>query len=356
MATTWSFSLNSHDAWDAMYADCRRAEQSIDIEQFIINYEPATRRFFELFVAKARSGVRVRILCDMVGSYQIYESPVVRELRDAGVVVQFVHPVSAWRVMNYTSWFFRDHRKLLLVDGKVGHTGGVGFNQKTEVWRDTNIRLEGPIVAQMQEAYERMWKSVEEEKRRRIKQRPDPVDGFMFLTDTPWFRDRFFYQNLLTTIKRAQSSIYLTTPYFVPPFRLFRRLRRAARQGVDVRILLPLASDIIIVDYAAHSFFTLALKAGIRIYRYQAGTLHAKTGVIDDRWATVGSTNLDGLSFLLNNEANIVTTRRECIAELKNHFLADIALAEELQLGQWAKRSLLWKFIEILTWPIHGLL
>lgn len=356
MATSWKFYLTSQEAWDAMYEDCRRATRSIDIEQFILQYEPETKRFFELFFEKAKAGVKVRLLCDMVGSYQIYESPVIRDLKDAGVQIQFVHPVSAWRVFNWTSWFFRDHGKLLVVDGAIAHTGGVGLNQNTTAWRDTNIRLTGPIVNQMHDAYEQMWQSVKDDKPIRRRQSMEFVEGFKFLTDTPWFRSRFFYQNLLGTIKRAQRSIYLTTPYFVPPLRLFRRLRQAARQGVDVRLLLPMSSDILVVDYGMRSFFTLALKSGIRIYRYRGGMMHAKTGIIDDQWATVGSTNLDNLSFLFNHEANIVTTRPECVEELNQQFLYDLEKSEEVRLEQWTKRFLGWKVLELLTWPIHSFL
>ncbi|MEK7582816.1 MAG: phospholipase D-like domain-containing protein [Patescibacteria group bacterium] len=356
MATTWKFYLTSDEAWDAMYADCQSARETIDIEQFIMQYEPATKRFFELFMDKARSGVRVRVLCDMVGSYQIYESPVIRDLQDAGIEVQFVHPVSAWRVPNWTSWAFRDHRKLLVIDGTIAHTGGVGLNQKTKAWRDTNIRLTGPVVDQMQRAYDQMWQSVKEDKPIRSRQSREFVEGFTFLTDTPWFRSRLFYQNLLGTIKHAQRSIYLTTPYFVPPLRLFRRLRQAARRGIEVRLLLPMSSDFRIVDYAMQSFFTLALKSGIKIYRYRAGMMHAKVGVIDEEWATVGSTNLDNLSFLFNHEANIVTMRGECIEELKRHFFEDLENAEEVRFETWTRRFLGWKILELLTWPIHSFL
>lgn len=104
-----------------MYADCLAARRTLDVEQFILKYEPLTARFFELFMAKARAGVAVRILCDMVGSYNIYESALVHDLRDAGVQVRFVNPISAWRVTNFTAWFFRDHRKLVLVDLSLIH-------------------------------------------------------------------------------------------------------------------------------------------------------------------------------------------------------------------------------------------
>jgi len=117
-----------------------------------------------------------------------------------------------------------------------------------------------------------------------------------------------------------------------------------------------MSSDFRVVDYAMRSFFTLALKSGIKIYRYRAGMMHAKVGIIDDRWATVGSTNLDNASFLFDHEANIVTTSRECIGELKEQFFDDVAKSEEVRWETWIKRFLGWKILELLTWPIHSFL
>ena len=162
------------------------------------------------------------------------------------------------------------------------------------------------------------------------------------------------YKNMSRTIKQAKRFAYFTTPYFIPPIRLFRKLVKAARRGVDVRILVPLSSDIGIVDYVSQSFFTLALKSGIRLYRYQPDMIHSKTAVIDDAWATIGSMNLNNQSFKYSYEANIVTTDSACIAELKEQFLTDLDHAQELHLETWEQRSLLSKFLEFFTWPLHG--
>ena len=341
--TSWKFYLNSQDAWDAMYADCATAKHSIDLEQYIFHDEPTHRRFIELFKKKAIEGISVKLLLDMVGSFDFYESSWVRELREAGVKIVFFHPISPWRIANFTSWFFRDHRKLLVIDEHIGHTGGVGFNAKTKDWRDTNIRIVGPVVEQMVHAFERI-----------SKYSPEFHDSFAFITNAPHPRQRHFYKNLLQALRSARHRIYITTPYFIPPVRLFRALRKAARRGIDVRVLLPRSSDHFFVDLAAQSFFGLAFRAGIKIYRYDTPLLHAKTSIVDDHWGAVGSSNFDHLSFVRCYEANIVTTNLDCIRELAVIFANDIEKAEPLERATWKRRSLVQKILEPFTWPLHG--
>ncbi len=339
-----------------MCADLESAKHSIDLEQYILHQDSVTERFFTILKSKAHVGLRVRILCDMVGSYGIYESPVVGELRDAGIDLQFVHPISAWRVTNWTSWFFRDHRKLLIIDDRIAHTGGIGISERMVSWRDTNIRIMGPVVAHMQSSFDRTWMGQQTGKLIKLRKAPVHEDGFSFLTNAPWFRDRRLVRQFSKIVRHSKSYIYLTTPYFVPPFRLFRKLIRAARRGVDVRLLLPLASDSSILDRAAESFFGTAMKSGIRIYRYTPSLLHAKSAIIDDQWATVGSLNLDSQSFVFNHEGNLVITDRECLQDLKAHFLEDITHAQELQRASWEQRSYVDRLLELLTWPAHFLL
>ena len=353
MATSWKFYTTVTEAWDAMYADIKAAKHSIDLEQYILEYSPATARSFDLLKEKALGGLRVRILCDMVGSYQVFDSPVMRGLREAGAEVVFFNPISAWRVSSFSAWFFRDHRKLLIIDGNVAHTGGVGFNEHMADWRDTNICITGPVVDQMREAFDRMWVGERSGNLVRLKKPPEPREKFAFVTNAPKLRDHKLYKELSKSIRGARAYIYLTTPYFIPSLRFFRRLRNAARRGVDVRLLLPRASDSIIADVGAHSYFGLAMKAGIRIFLYGGRILHAKTGVIDDRWATVGSMNLDTQSFVFSYEGNLVTSDERCVGELKKQFFNDCSHAEEVQRSAWEKRSRIDRFLEALTWPIH---
>lgn len=355
--TTWKFYLRPTDTWEAMCADCSGAKTSIDIEQFIFGLDELGERFFEILRKKNKEGVKIRIICDAVGSYDFLNSPMEVKLKAEGIEIKFFNPIKPWRIGNFSSWFLRDHRKLLIVDNRIGHTGGVGLEKRMENWRDTNVRMTGPVVSEMSSVFRQMW--VAPPKRKFFKFRPSfvPDTGFSFLTNSPSFRGRYIYHDLRRNIRFAKSYIYLTTPYFVPSIRIFRSLRRAARRRIDVRLLLPRSSDVKTADIAAGSYFILAINAGIKIYLYDNGrVLHTKSGVIDDNWATVGSANLDNLSLLLNFEGNIRSSDGGFISELKEQFLKDASGIEPLTKEDWMKRSLFRKFLEIITWPIHQIL
>lgn len=353
----WQFYLRSADAWDIMLADCAAAHASIDIEQYIFGMGEIGARFAEVLKRKSREGVKIRIIGDAVGSFDFLNSATERSLTALGVEIKFFNPIQQWRIRNFSSWFLRDHRKILVVDGNVAHTGGVGLDDRMKDWRDTNVRMTGPVVAEIQEAFNQAWIAISLHKFFKFKPVFGVREDFSFLVNSPRFRRRYIYHDLRRTIRKAKKYIYLTTPYFVPSVKIFRSLTKAARRGVDVRILLPARSDVHIVDIAAGSYFLLALRAGIKIYRYGGGRiLHAKTGIIDDIWGSVGSANIDNLSLLLNLEGNVKSLDQDFIAELKRQFLDDIANARIVEKENWIKRPFLLKFFEVVIWPIHNIL
>jgi len=260
-------------------------------------------------------------------------------------------------VGNFSSWFLRDHRKILIVDGEVAHAGGVGIDDRMKHWRDTNVRMTGPVVSEMQAGFDRIWTIPSRYKFSQHKPLFKTGEDFSFLLNSPQFRGRYIYHDLRKTIRKAKHYIYLTTPYFVPSILIFTALVRAAERGVDVRIIVPGSSDVRIADIATGSYFLLALNAGIKLYRYdEKRILHAKTGVIDDAWGTVGSANIDNLSMLLNFEGNVRSSNPAFIAELKQQFMDDISLSKLVTKKEWAARPLLLKLMETITWPIHGIL
>ena len=161
---------------------------------------------------------------------------------------------------------------------------------------------------------------------------------------------------MIDVIRNAKYSIYLTTPYFIPDLRLLRVLRLAAKRGVDVRLLVPEFADHFMITSARESYFSLLLKSGIRVYRYRGRMMHAKTAVVDGEWGTIGSFNLDNLSFLFNYEANVVSTDKQFVEAVQSHFFSDIQLAEELKYETWMKRPILQRIRELLTWPFHQIL
>lgn len=355
-ATNWKFYLKVEHAWKAMFDDCRQAVSSIDFEQFILINDEIGKKFFDLFFEKAKQGVKIRLLCDSAGSYSFYNSHLAKKLRQAGVEVNFFNHISPWRIKNITSWFFRDHKKILIIDSKIAYTGGVGIEKHMQHWRDTQVRITGPVVEEFKYVFNHMWEIVENGRFLKFKFASIFPGDFRFLTVSPHFRQRFFYRKMINKIKSSKKYIYLTTPYFIPNQRFFINLLRAARRGVDVRIIVPERSDHPFVDSAGKSYFGLALKAGIRIFLYRGQIMHAKTAVIDDSWASVGSANLDNLSLLFNYEANLVSEDNEFISEIKEHFVTDFLAAKEVTFEDWKNRSVFEKIIELITWPFHTIL
>lgn len=348
--------MTAGSAWDAMYADCARAKASIAIEQYIIEDDSLGKRFLHLFMELAQKGVRVRMLCDMVGSSHLYNNTtLLQALRKSGVEIIFYNPISFWRVNNYSSVFFRDHRKILIVDSEVGHIGGVGLRAAMHDWRDTHVCLTGEVVLDMARGYDRAWQSTPTQKFLKF-DKPGFRGPFTYTTNSPRVGQRFIYHSFLRAIRAAKQYIYITTPYFVPDLKLFNALRAASRRRVSVCMLLPKNSDHAIVDMAGRSYFALAMKAGVRFFLYHKTILHAKAAVIDDLWSTVGSTNLDNISLVFNQEGNVQSINPFFSLEIKKQFLADLLYAEEVKREKWKARPWSQKVLEAITWPIHKIL
>jgi cardiolipin synthase len=354
--TPIQFYTGTQAAWDAMFADIEAAKRSIIFEQYIFVNDSVGQKFFDALRKKAREGVKVRLMIDMVGSFSFYRSDLPEVLKTEGIGLMFFNPISPSRIANFTSNFFRDHRKILVIDDEIAHIGGVGIQEHMAKWRDTHMRLTGPLVEHLRMSFEDVWEGAKKGFYIRYSKFNTFVKKYELLTNSPSIRQRYIYQNMLAQIRNAKKYIYLTTPYFIPDVPLYRALYLAAKRGVDVRILVPEMADHLFVNHARESYFTLALKAGMKIYVYQPIMMHAKTAVIDDEWATAGSFNLDSLSFFFNHEANLISSDGFFIEEIKKHFFEDLKVSREIILAEWKKRPLSKKFLELLTWLFHGIM
>lgn len=351
------FYWHSHEAWEAMLRLCTEASKSIDLEQFIFSDDKIGQQLVEILRGKARAGVKVRVLCDTVGSWDLYSSRLPTDMRKDGIEIRFVNIVSPWRINNFFSWFFRDHRKILVIDQKIGLTGGTGFRDDMQDWRDTNIEVQNAIVGEMLSVFNEMWaRAADKRVISRIKKSKRYTRGFQFITNSPYFRKRFLYYNIIDALRSAREYAFITTPYFVPDRRLARVLKLAAKRGVDVQIILPHFEPEPFVGWATRSHYKSMLEAGVKIFEYKKTFLHAKTIVIDDEWSTVGSFNLDSLSFLYNYEANIVSTDSQIASVLKKQFGEDLRQCEKFTLENWLKRPRIQKIREILIKPIRRFL
>jgi cardiolipin synthase len=319
---------------------------------------------------KRSEGVRINIIYDAFGSWTT-PAEYFDILRAAGVQLLEFNPINPLRHPIRSSMHLRDHRKLLIVDGRVAFIGGVNISsvysrrptdaeEREMPWRDTHLKIEGPVVADLQRLYIEHWRS-------RAGSAPQSADYFPQLevvghqaiavaACAAGRRRNPLYRALLSAIRAAQRNVYITSAYFVPTRRLVRALIDAARRGVDVRLALPGISDSWAPLAAGRSIYGRLLQGGVRIYERHNAILHAKTAVIDAAWVTVGSSNMDWRSLLHNAEANVVIIDAEAAARFEALFAVDIAASEELTLERWQQRGWRARITEWLARKLEFLL
>lgn len=339
----------------SMMAAIAAATDHINLETYIFDQDEIGLQFAQLLIARQKAGVQVHIIYDAVGTFgtpQLFFD----SMREAGIRLVAFNPVNPLTQWGNWSPNNRDHKKLLVVDGKVAFTGGVNIsgayansslfrsrNRSTAKvgWRDTHIRLEGPAVAAMQWEFLNSWAS---------QASPELSDSNFFpalgnagdklvrvLASGP-DTDQDIYAAHILAIDSAVKSIHITNAYFVPDVQILQALTRAARRGVDVKVILPGVTDVGMVFYAGQSFYEEMLSSGIRVFELQIAVLHAKTAVIDRLWSTVGSTNIDTRSFLHNYELNVVVLDNAFAESLESAFEEDLRHSTEVKADEWGKR------------------
>jgi cardiolipin synthase len=341
----------------AMMEAIRSARNHVNLETYIFDQDELGTKFADLLIEKQRQGVRVNIIYDGVGTIGTPDAFFER-LRAAGINLTEFNPVNplkrvgeAWRVNN------RDHRKILVVDGRIGFAGGVniakdyarsslfrsGRRANAELgWRDTHLRIEGPAVASLQMLFLRTWASQRKEDMPDLEYFPAlPNAGNQVLRVIASEPGGNFeiYKAYSVALGQAKKSIHLTVAYFAPDVQILDQLLRAARRGVDVKMIFPGISDASLAYYAGRSFYEDLLSAGVRIFELQASVLHAKTGVIDGAWSTVGSANIDIRSFLHNSEINVVVLDLGFGRAMESAFDEDLKHSTEVTRAQWDQRS-----------------
>jgi cardiolipin synthase len=337
---------NGDEIFPAMLKAIRGAKKTITFETYIYWSGTIGKEFADALSKRARSGVKVHVLLDWLGSQKM-EAALLDEMKKSGVEIEKYHPIRWYTLDRLNN---RTHRKLLVTDGRVGFTGGVGIAdewkghaQDENHWRDTHYRVEGPVVAQMQAAFVDNWTKVSG----RVLQ---GVDYFPALQPVGEYFGQVFKSSVdggaesmqlmyLLSIAAAAKSIDLSMAYFVPDELALDALEAALKRGVRVRIIMPgKKTDASLVRGASRATWGRILRAGADMYEYQPTMFHCKVFVVDGLWTSVGSTNFDSRSFRRNDEANLNIHEREFAQRQIRDFEADLAKARRITLEEWTNR------------------
>ncbi len=346
------------DSFQTIFDAVNHAEKLICLQFYIFKNDETGIGLSELLKQKSRGGVQVYVLYDHFGSFGTPRS-FWKEMSLAGIKIRASHPFK-WSAPFY--YVHRDHRKLIVIDSKKAFTGGLnianeysGFHlrRRSRGWRDTGIFVEGPIVNELFDTFNKSWETWGGEKivfqgANEGARHETPEDGIPAL---PIFvysvKSRKRMRNLFRySIDNAQTSVLLTTAYFIPSRRLIERLEQAVRRGVKVRLLVPGKSDVPVASYAGRAFFSRLLRAGIEIYVYLGEMLHAKTYLFDQCWGIIGSTNLDYQSLIYNDEGNIGILDVSFAQRMAEIFEKDLNKSVRLVYQTWRKRPFLEKIKE----------
>jgi cardiolipin synthase len=360
---------NGEQAYPQMLGAIAAAREQVLLEMYWFGSDRIGRKFAAALRAAAERGVEVSIIYDAVGSVGASEE-MFAELRRAGARVIEFNPIAPWkRRFRLSKLTRRDHRKILITDGITGFTGGINIadywlpmEEEGAGWRDDMVRIDGPAVADLSDCFALSWK--------RLRGAPLRLVGF---TAAPPLRTaaiqavRVLGQHSLRTqreisrayrhyVQRAQHSVFIANSYFVPDRRILRALSRAARRGVDVRIIVPGQSDVDIVRHASRAVWGRLLRAGVRIFEWDESVLHAKSAVIDARWSTTGTFNFDYLSLRLNLEVNVSVLDERFAGRLRASFLQDFERCREVRLVDFRFRPLGQRLLELIAYRLRKFL
>ena len=344
---------NGADKIEALLSDIRSARRYINLQYYILIDDKVGRRVIEALEERARAGVKVRVIYDHVGSFRLSRKAL-KGMRRAGVEAfpffKVVFPPFGTRI----NW--RNHRKIVIIDGQVGYIGGMNIADRYidggkmfPMWRDLHLRVKGPAVAALQQSFAVDWNFMGQP----LLQETDfagpsadrPV-GLQLVTGGPttqWMNMTLVFQQV---ISEARKCVYILTPYFIPTEGLVQALQLAALSKVDVRLIVPQRSDSDMLRWASNSYIMDCLRAGVKVYFYQKGMLHSKAIIVDDDFCTVGSTNFDFRSFEHNFEANMLIYSPEFNARLKAMFFRDMRDSRRITSAEWRARPLPRRMLE----------
>ncbi|GAA0131089.1 MULTISPECIES: cardiolipin synthase [Bacillus] len=339
---------NGDETFPELFEALRSAASFIHIEYYMFKSDMLGHKMMEIMMEKARQGVEVRFLFDAAGSLKLAGKDI-KKLKRAGVnIVPFLPLKYGFFNQKFN---FRNHRKIVIVDGKTGFVGGlnvgkeyIGKDQSVGFWRDTHMKVEGEIVQTLHSIFMLDWEYVSDEVLIDQKAYSCPVPAesggvYQVVPTGPDMKERMsdlYY----AMIAAAESSVWIATPYFVPNEPIRTALKEAAARGVRVRVMVPETNDGFLTQYATRSYFPELLREGIEVYSYQKGFMHQKVLITDGNLASVGTANMDMRSFQLNFEVNVFFTDQKAIKDLEAHYLEDMRESEKISPVRFYKRTL----------------
>lgn len=353
------------DKFKSLRHDLENARQSINLQYYIFSDDSLGFEIADILMRKAREGLKVRVIYDHVGSFSV-RTRFFTKMKEAGVDAHPFFRVTFPQLASRVNW--RNHRKIVVIDDNISYIGGMniarryidGMNKGGIEWRDTHLRLEGPISTSLLYSFAVDWNFIRHHADIHPINPPKIEPGLrqipmQLITSGPndkWSHIAILFQKAILS---AKKSVYIQTPYFLPTEALLSALQTAALAKVDVRIMIPRKSDSTMLRYASYSYIGECLAAGIKIYFYESGMLHAKTMIIDEEFSTTGSTNFDFRSFEHNFEANLLIYDKDTNRRMRNIFFEDIEKCTKITHSVWQHRPTsqrFWESIMRLTSPV----
>src|SRR5919106_3292279 len=357
--------LNGDETFPAMLRDIKGAKSTITFAQYLYEDGPIAYDLAQAFAERCRAGVEGNILLDSHGTRTPAEIP--RIMTEAGCHLQYFRRVQApqvifpWKLLRYN---YRNHRRILVIDGRIGFTGGYGISEawmgdgRTENhWRETNARMEGPIVKYLQAAFTESWLETTGNllggNGYFPRLEPSGKVSAQIVKSSPVGGSFQNYMLFLLSITSAKKTILITNPYFIPDDRMVDALLQAAARGVRIIVLVPGKIDFKITYRASRRHYGRMLLGGIEIFEYSPALLHSKTMVVDGIWATIGSTNFDNRSFALNEELNLALYDKNVAHNLEQIFAEDLKHSRKITYEEWDARGIKEKLWELFAFPVE---
>jgi len=335
------------DTFQSIFEAIKDSKKYIHLEYYILKQGKVADELFLILARKVKEGVAVRIIYDGVGSWEL-DRKYIERLKHEGIEIFPFMPVRFGPLANRIN--YRNHRKIIVVDGKIGFTGGINLADKYVFgdeelghWHDIHFKIEGPAVEQFDKIFLQDWFFVSGKKvHYPVVKSPNNSNGhpMQVVASGPDSRFAIIQQEYFTIFNEAKEYIYITTPYFIPGRPIIEALKVAALSGVEVILLLPDKSDSKILKWSVRSYLEDLLEAGVRIFLYQKGFVHSKTIVSDDNFASIGTANVDQRSFNQNFEVNAVVYGEVICKQLKTHFFKDLRDSKELFHDQFYQRPI----------------